>query len=135
VGGHQGEIVHVREHQPSWDPEMEGCYVDDEKERGDGGALRGTKVDGSWGTQRTLENQGAVALALAGSNPGDEIQRDPTFREDAGQSQIVDVVKAGFDVQENGGHLQAPPLESLHVVHEGEAGIICPQPRKGAALV
>jgi len=60
---------------------------------------------------------------------------DPAFHEDAGQSWVVDVVKAYFNVQKEGGHLQALPLQGFHVVHKSEAGIVCAQPREGAALV
>ena len=60
---------------------------------------------------------------------------DPAFPEDAGQSCIVDVVKTRFDVQKEGGHLQARPLQGFYIFHKGEAGIVRAQPREGAALV
>jgi len=60
---------------------------------------------------------------------------DTAFPQDSGQSWVVDVVKAWFDVQKKGGHLQARSLQGLHVIHKGEAGIVCAQPREGAALV
>jgi len=60
---------------------------------------------------------------------------DPAVPNDASQGWVVDVVKGRFDVQKKGGHLEAQPLQSFHVVHKGEAGIISAQPRKGAALV
>jgi len=59
----------------------------------------------------------------------------PALPEDAGQSWVVDVVKASFDVEIKGGHFQARPLQGLHVIHEGEAGIVRAWPREGAALV
>jgi len=61
--------------------------------------------------------------------------RDPAFCMDAGQSWVVNIIKTSFHVQKKGGHLQAWPLQGLYVIHEGEAGIICAQPREGAALV
>jgi len=60
---------------------------------------------------------------------------DPAFPKDAGQSRVIDVVKACFDVQKQGGHLQARPLQGFQVVYMGKAGIVCAQPREGAALV
>ena len=60
---------------------------------------------------------------------------DPAFSEDVGQSWVVNIVKAHFDVQNEGGHLQARPLQGFHVVHKSEAGIVCAQPREGASLI
>jgi len=60
---------------------------------------------------------------------------DPTFPKDGGQSWIVNVIKTSFDVQKKEGHLQARPRQGVYMIHEGEAGIICAQPREGAVLV
>jgi len=46
-----------------------------------------------------------------------------------------DVTEASFDVQKEGEHLEARPLQGLPIVHAGEAGIVCAQSREGTALV
>ena len=114
---------------------MQGRYINKEMQWRDAGALRGPNVDGGWGTWCVLENQRTATLTQGGGDPRDEVVRDPAFPVDAGQSRVVDVIKAGFDVQEKGGHLQARPLQGFHVVHEGAVGIVSAQPREGAALV
>ena len=60
---------------------------------------------------------------------------DPALPEDTGQSWVINIIEARFDVHKKGGHLQAWPLQGFHVVHEGEAGIVSAQPREGAILV
>jgi len=66
----QAEVVQVGEHQPTWDSEVKGCQVDKEQEGGDGGALRGPKVDRGWA---------AAAVAQEGSDPEDLIGGDPAL--------------------------------------------------------
>jgi len=97
--------------------------------------LRGLNIDGGWGAWWALANQRAAMLTQEGSAPGDQVVGDPVFPEAAGQSRVVDVIKACFDVQKEGRHLQARSLQGFHVVHEGEAGIVGAQAREGAALV
>jgi len=117
------------------DPEVKGCNVNEEKNHREGGALRGRNIDGGGGACRTLENHRAATLPYNCGNPGDQVLRDPTFPNDAGQSWVVDIVKPRFEVHKKGRHLQPRPLQGFHVVHKGEAGIICSQPTEGAALV
>ena len=104
---------------------MEGRDVNATKQRRDGGAPRSPNIDGGWGAQCTLENKSAATLTCDGSDTGDQGMGDPAFPEDEGQSWVIDVIKASFDVQKKGGHLQAQSLQGFHVVYKGEAGIVC----------
>jgi len=114
---------------------MQGRNVNKEKQRRDGGALRGADIDGGQGAWRDLENQCAATITQKGSDSGDQVVGYPTFPEDEGQCCIVGLVKTRFDVQKEGGHLQARPLQGFNVVHKGEPGIESAQAREGAALV
>ena len=60
---------------------------------------------------------------------------DPAFPKDVGKGRVVDVIKPRLDLLAKGGHFQGRPLQSFHVGHEGQAGIVCAQPREGTALV
>ena len=113
---------------------MEGRDINKKNQVRAGGALRGPNLDRGWGARCALENQCAATLTEEGSDPGDQVMGDPAFPEDAGQTWVIDVMKTGFDVQKKGGHLQARSLYGLYVIQEDEAGIICAQPREGAAL-
>ena len=135
VGGSWREIIHIGEHQSLWDPEVEGRDIIKETQGRDGGDLRGPKIDRGRGSWCALANQHAAALSLQGSDPGNQVIGDPAVPEDAGQSQVIDVIKASLEVQKEGGHLKALPLHGFHVLHEGEEGIVCAQPRRRAALV
>jgi len=113
---------------------VEGRNVDEELQGRDRGALRGPNVEGGWGAWCALENQRAARFSSKGSNPGNQVVGDTGFPQDAGQSWVVDVVKACLDVPKEDGHLQAWSLQGFHVIHEGEAGIVHARPREGAAL-
>jgi len=99
----QGEIFHLRKHQSSGDPEVEGRNIDKEEQRRAGGALRGPKVDRGWGARCALETQCPATLTQDAGDPGDQVMGDPAFPEDAGRRVGVDVVKAWFDVRKEGG--------------------------------
>ena len=43
---------------------------------------------------------------------------NPTLPQDAGNSGVVDVVKPGLDVQEQGRDLETGPLQGFHVLEK-----------------
>ena len=68
-GNRQGEVVHVGQHDPSGYGCVEGSYIDEEQQRGYGGALWCPDFDRGLRTGGSLKDQGAGAFSEEGGDP------------------------------------------------------------------
>jgi len=114
---------------------VEGCDVQKEEKGRDGGPLRG--ADGNWGGDvgGTLEDEGTGPLRQERGYQVDHIGGNVGGQKPGPEGGGVDVVEAGFDVQEEGGDLMSGSLKGFYLVCEGEAGVGGAEPGEGAALV
>ena len=85
---------------------MEGGDVDEEQQRGYGGALRGPDLNRCFCARGALEDQGAGAFREEGGDLVDHVRGDVFSEEEGPEFGGVDIVETGLDVEEMGGHSQ-----------------------------
>jgi len=102
---------------------VKGGEVHKKKKGGDGGPLggddraRGGKVAGS------LEDQGTGSFRQEGGYPVDHIGGDVGDEEPVSEGGGINVVKDGFNIEEEGGDLHSGSLEGFYFVGESKAGV------------
>jgi len=82
-----------------------------------------------------LENQGTGSFRQEGGYPVDHVGGDLGGEKSGPEGRGIDIVEAGFDVEEEGGDLQSGSLKSLYFVSESKAGVGGAKSWQGAALV
>ena len=76
--------------------------VNEKKQLGDGGALRGADFDWGHGAGCALEDHGAGALAEEGGDPVVKVDGNVFSQEESPELLGIEVVEARLDVEEEG---------------------------------
>jgi len=117
------EVVDLRNHEPFRDRHVKGRNIYEKTQRGDWGPLWGAYRDRGGGVRGSLEQQGASPFRQEGGDPVNHVRGYVGGQEPSSEGGGVDIVEAGFDVEQEGGDLQPGSLKSSYLLCEGEAGV------------
>ena len=129
------EVINVGEDQASGNEGVEGGDVDNEQEGRDGGALWGAHCHWGEHLRRSLDEESAFSIGEEAADPSYDVPMYTFVPQGRGKLRRIDIVKASFDVEEQGRNLEVEALEEAYFVREGRGSIERGEAGKGTGLV
>ena len=82
-----------------------------------------------------MEEESACPIGEEATDPGNDVPMYTLGPQDSGKLRWVEVVKAAFDIEEEGGDLEVESLEEADLMGEGSSGVERGETGEGAGLV